>query len=69
MTREECETKIAEHMRAIVEIVKEYNHDCKYFSATWMKRRKNSELFMFCNEYFNEETSDYELPIRYRELL
>lgn len=55
MTRKECESKIAEHMEAIIEIVHQYSPDCRYLSAGYIEQDGNKS-YHFNNESF-EATS------------
>lgn len=62
MTRAECETRIAEHMEAIIQIAKEYNPHTKYLSAAYCAD-KTHESYYLHNEYFSHDSPDEKLPI------
>ena len=67
MTQKECETKIAEHMEAIVEILHEYSPRCKYLSMAYIAQC-GSESISFNNAHFNDIT-DAKKPIDHRKVL
>lgn len=62
MTREECRRKIDDHIRAIMDIYREYHPEGNYISATmWAKENK-----YFCiNDVKDPE--DKQLDMFYRE--
>lgn len=62
MTRVECETRIAEHMEAIIDIAKQYSPDTKYFTACYCAD-KGREAYYFQNEHFVKGSPDENHPI------
>lgn len=64
MTRKECESKIAEHVEAIIGIVKEYNPECKYLSVGFVEKADHCG-YNFCNGHFHENSTDAKFPIDY----
>lgn len=62
MTRTECEAKIAAHVEAIIDILKEYNPECKYLAVGYLESDERTAFF-FNNEYFEGESPDAKLPI------
>ena len=49
MTRTECEHRIALHFEAIIKIAKEYDPDCDYLSAAFVKGTDGGESYYITN--------------------
>ena len=60
MNRSECEEKIIEEFKKIVEIYHQYNPAGTYLSMVYM----DDDWLNVNNRYYNEESPDYELPIQ-----
>lgn len=55
MNRQECESKILEKLKDIIEIYQEYNPGGKYLSMAYMATEV-SKAVMFCNRYYDEDS-------------
>lgn len=66
MTRSECETRIAEHMEAIIEIAKQYNPATNYIQACYLND-KTGETYSVNNAHFEHGNPDEKLPIDFRK--
>jgi len=59
MNRAECEEKIIEEFKKIVEIYHQYNPAGTYLTLAYL----DDDWMHVNNRYYNEESPDYEFPI------
>lgn len=62
MTRAKCEAKIAAHVEAIIDIVKEYNPECQYITFCYVEQDIGKSYY-FENEHFDPKSPDADHPI------
>lgn len=58
MTRKECQDAIEAKMKEIVDVYQQYNPDGQYLNLCFTK-----DTITFNNSYWNQNTSDFDLPI------
>ena len=64
MTRKECESKIAEHMEAIIGIVREYNPKCETLNLGFVEH-PDCTSYHFFNSHSRRNCIDARFPIDY----